>query len=222
MDVKSVIFDFDGTIANSFAATLRIANALAPTFGYRPAGLEEVEVMRGWTYRQIAAELGVPWHKIPIIAARIRKELSANIAQLETFDGLPSVLTELHTRGFGLGILTSNSKANVERFLAARGLKQFQFVSTSASVWGKKRRLEALLRSHRLHAGEVAYVGDEVRDIEATKPLAIRMIAVGWGYAAPAALAAHSPDHLINDPSELLDILAQRNASISASPVSGI
>jgi phosphoglycolate phosphatase-like HAD superfamily hydrolase len=219
MDVKAVIFDFDGTIANSFAATLRIANALAPTFGYRPAAPEEVEVLRGWSYKKVASELGVPWHKIPLIAARIRKELSENVAQLETFEGLPSVLTELRERGFGLGILTSNSKANVERFLAAHGLKQFQFVSTSANVWGKRRRLEALLRSHQLSAGEVAYVGDEVRDIEATKPLAIRMVAVGWGYAARETLAAHGPDHLISSPGELLDIFANRNPAAEALPV---
>jgi phosphoglycolate phosphatase-like HAD superfamily hydrolase len=221
MDVKSVIFDFDGTIANSFAATLRIANALAPTFGYRPAAPEEVEVLRGWSYRQVAAELGVPWHKIPLIAARIRKELSTSVAQLETFDGLPNVLTELRARGFGLGILTSNSKANVERFLAAHELKQFEFVSTSASVWGKKRRLEALLRSHRLAAHEVAYVGDEVRDIEATKPLAIRMVAVGWGYARRETLAAHGPDHLISYPVELLEIFARKSEAAAAIPVSG-
>lgn len=219
--MKAVIFDFDGTIANSFAATLRIANALAPTFGYRPAAPEEVEVLRGWTYKQVAAELGVPWHKIPLIAARIRKELSASVAQLETFEGLPHVLTELRERGFELGILTSNSKSNVERFLAAHGLKQFRFVSTSASVWGKRRRLESLLHSYRLSARDVAYVGDEVRDIEATKPLAIRMVAVGWGYAAREQLAAHGPDHLISYPNELLDIFARGAAAAAPIPLSG-
>ena len=212
MHIKSVIFDFDGTIANSFDATLRIANGLAPVFGYRPARPEEIEALRSWSYRRLASELGVSWHKIPLIAARVRKELSENVAQLETFDGLPSVLTELRARGFGLGILTSNSRANVERFLSARGLSQFDFVSTSSSVWGKQRRLKALLRSRRLQASEVAYVGDEVRDIEATKPLDIRMVAVGWGYSAAEHLAAHRPHHLISRPAELLEIFVQPSA----------
>jgi phosphoglycolate phosphatase len=206
MSVKSVIFDFDGTIANSFDATLRIANALAPTFGYRPAAPEEVESLRHSSYRHVAAELGVQWHKIPLIAARIRKELSDRVAEMETFEGMPGVLSELRARGFNLGILTSNSKSNVERFLAARGLEQFDFISTSASVWGKERRLRALLRSQGLSAREVAYVGDEPRDIEATKPLDICMVAVSWGYAGLQALARHSPDHLIDNPRELLDI----------------
>ncbi len=212
MTIRSLIFDFDGTVADSFDATVRIANALGPVFGYRPAQPDEVEVLRTWSYSRVASELGVSWHKIPLIAARIRKELSENVAHLETFPGLPTVLGELRARGFGLGILTSNSKSNVERFLAARGLDQFDFVSTSSSVWGKQRRLKALLRSHKLRADEVAYVGDEVRDIEATRPLDICMVAVGWGYSAVDHLAEHRPQHLITKPAELLDIFVKRNA----------
>jgi phosphoglycolate phosphatase len=105
-----------------------------------------------------------------------------------------------------LGILTSNDRANVERFLAARDLQHFDFISTSASVWGKARRLTSLLRSRGLGVDEVAYVGDEVRDIEATKPLGIRIIAVAWDYTASSLLTAHEPDYLAAAPSELLDI----------------
>ena len=213
MTVKALIFDFDGTIANSFEATIGIANALAPVFGYRPAKPEEIEQLRSWSYRRVATEFGVAWHKIPLIAARIRKELSKNISKVETFEGLPSVLGELRARGFALGILTSNSRANVDRFLDARDMsQQFDFVSTSSSVWGKQRRLKSLLRSQGLRATDVAYVGDEVRDIDASKPLGICAVAVGWGYSAPEHLSAHHPNHLVRRPSELLEIFAQPNA----------
>jgi phosphoglycolate phosphatase len=207
MTLSTVIFDFDGTVANSFEATLRIANALAPEFGYRPAQLDEIEALRAASYRSVASQLGVAWHKIPLIAGRIRKELSRTIADMDTFEGLPQVLSQLRERGLQLGILTSNARPNVERFLAARGLDQFDFISTSASVWGKQRRLKALMRSRQLTAREVAYVGDEVRDIAATKPLNVCMIAVAWGYTAHGQLAAHEPDHLIGAPAQLLDIL---------------
>lgn len=209
MTVRALIFDFDGTIANSFDVTIGIANALAPVFGYRAAKPEELEELRRWSYRRVATELGVSWHKIPVIAARIRRELAASVASLETFDGLAPVLTELRARGFSLGILTSNSRPNVERFLEARDLsRQFDFVSTSSSVWGKQRRLKALLRSHGLQPSEVAYVGDEVRDIDASKPLGICMVAVGWGYSAPEHLADHDPNYLVTRPAELLDIFS--------------
>jgi HAD superfamily hydrolase (TIGR01549 family) len=206
MTLSTLIFDFDGTLANSFDATLRVANALAPEFGYRPAEPHEVEALRSASYRSVAAQLGVAWHKIPLIATRIRKEVASMVSELDTFDGMPEVLAELRRRGLQLGILTSNDVRNVERFLAARSLNYFDFVTSSSSVWGKERRLKSLLRSHRLEANQVAYVGDEVRDIEATKPLGIRMIAVSWGYTSKAFLAEHAPDYLIDLPVELLKI----------------
>lgn len=206
MTLSTLIFDFDGTLANSFDATLRVANALAPEFGYRPAEAHEIEALRSASYRSVAAHLGVAWHKIPMIATRIRKELAGMVSEMATFEGMPEVLAELRRRGLQLGILTSNDVRNVERFLAARGLTHFDFVTSSSSVWGKERRLKALLRRHRLTASQVAYVGDEIRDIEATKPLGIRMIAVGWGYTAKAFLAEHAPDFVVDTPFDLLKI----------------
>jgi phosphoglycolate phosphatase len=207
MTLQTVIFDFDGTIANSFEVALKIANTIAPEYGYRPARSDEVEALRRASYRDVASQLGVAWHKIPLIAARVRRELSRSLEQMQTFEGLPGVLSELRGRGLRLGILTSNAKSNVERFLTLRGLPHFDFISTSSSVWGKERRLKALLRAHGLASSQVAYVGDEVRDIEATKPLDICMIAVAWGYTAPALLSAHTPDYLIDSPGELLSLL---------------
>jgi phosphoglycolate phosphatase len=206
MALNTLIFDFDGTLADSFDATLRVANALAPEFGYRPAQPHEIEGLRASSYRNIAAQLRIPWHKIPRIARRIRKELSCSVAEMKTFEGLPGVLLELRQRRIRLGILTSNDRDNVERFLIARDLMHFDFISSSASVWGKRRRLAALLRRRGLKAAEVAYVGDEVRDIEATKPLQVCMVAVAWGYTSMAHLASHAPDHLVLKPIELLDI----------------
>jgi HAD superfamily hydrolase (TIGR01549 family) len=206
MTLRTLIFDFDGTLANSFDETLRVANELAPEFGYRPAEPHEIEGLRGASYRSIAAQLGIAWHKIPLIATRVRKEVASKVSDMATFDGLPQVLLELRRRGLQLGVLTSNDVRNVERFFAARGLTCFDFITTSSSLWGKERRLKALLRSRRLGAHEVAYVGDEVRDIEATKPLGVRMIAVSWGYTSKAFLAQHSPDFIVDTPTDLLEI----------------
>jgi phosphoglycolate phosphatase len=206
MTLDTLIFDFDGTLANSFDAALRVATSLAPEFGYRPAQPHEIEAFRGGSYRGIAAELGVAWHKIPLIATRIRKELRDLVSSMPTYEGLPDVLAELHRRGVKLGILTSNERSNVELFLAARGLDYFDFITESASLWGKERRLRSLLRSRSLDREHVAYVGDEVRDIEATKPLGICMIAVGWGFTTQSRLAAFKPDHLLSSPEELLTI----------------
>jgi phosphoglycolate phosphatase len=211
MDFKAVIFDFDGTIADSLHAALRIGNRLAPEYGYRPVQAGEIEALRRLPYRKVAAHIGLAWHKIPRVATRIRSELSSRLEEVQPIAGLPGVLSELRARGFRLGILSSNSRSNVQRFLDAHGLDDFEFISTASSVWGKQRRLRAVLKSRGLAASDVVYVGDEVRDIEATKALGVRVIAVTWGYTAREHLAAHGPDHLVDRPDELLQILRGNN-----------
>lgn len=204
---KAVIFDFDGTIADSFQATLRIGNQLAAEYAFRPVHEHDIERLRGSSYREIAAHIGIPWHRIPRVAMRIHREMSAQVSQLQPIAGLPAVLSELRNRGFTLGILTSNSRANVQQFLEAHALGGFDFIGAAVNLWGKQRSLKALLRARKLAHEDVVYVGDEVRDIEATRALTVPMIAVGWGFTTSAYLAAHRPDHLIERPEELLEIL---------------
>lgn len=211
MALKTILFDFDGTLVDTFAAALEAANRVAPEFGFRPISPDEVDTLRRWPYRKIAEHLNVAWHRLPAIATRIRREIAEQLDHLEPVDGLPEVLSVLRALGLELGILTSNDRKNVERFLKARGIEDFGFIDTSSSLWGKRHRLSAVLKRHKRTIDEVAYVGDEVRDIEATQALGIRMVAVTWGYTHKELLASHAPNHLIERPAELLEILSQLN-----------
>ena len=212
MPLKCIIFDFDGTLADSFATTLGILNSLAGEFGYRPAAPEEVQELRRLPYREIGQRLGVSMHKLPWIAARVRRELAQSMTGIRPFEGLPEVLDQLRGSGLSLGIMTSNSRRNVERFLAANQLDSFEFISTSTNVWGKRRALRRLLRRRGLAVEETVYVGDETRDIEATKALRMKVIAVSWGYTLAEQLSSEDPDHLIDHPAQLLDLVESLRA----------
>jgi phosphoglycolate phosphatase len=51
-----------------------------------------------------------------------------------------------------------------------------------------------VLRRAGVEAGRAIIIGDEIRDIEAARAANIACAAVTWGYAAPEALRAQSPD----------------------------
>jgi phosphoglycolate phosphatase-like HAD superfamily hydrolase len=63
------------------------------------------------------------------------------------------------------------------------------------------------MKINNLSSEEVIYVGDETRDIEASKKINIKVIAVSWGFNSGEVLAKHNPDFLIHKPSELIEVL---------------
>lgn len=204
---RTLVFDFDGTIADSFSTTLAIANRLARIYGYRPLSDEDANYLRGRSYREAAEHMGLSWHKLPLIAHHVRRDMRASAGQLQMFEGMLPVLDELR-RSYTLGILSSNSRENIESFTAAHGLKHFKFIHSASNIWGKARGIRALIRRHRLRQEEVVYVGDEVRDVEACQDVPVKVIAVGWGYTHPQRLSLSQPDRLIHHPDELPNAIA--------------
>ncbi len=208
--VKTIIFDFDGTIADSFAAIVQISNRLAAEFGYPEAGPEEVAQLKNLSSREIVRRSRVSPLKLPFLLRRLRGELRQEIGQLQPIAGMDTAIAHLYQQGYRLGIVTSNSKENVAAFLQAQALDHaFDFIGSGLALFGKGRILRRILKRYRLHPKEVLYVGDETRDIEAAHHTGIRVVAVGWGFNSTSALVAAQPDFLIQHPAELLNVVKE-------------
>lgn len=207
---RVVVFDFDGTIADTFDAALSILNRLSGEFGFRTLQPSEIETAREMTVRQLLKFLGIPMTMMPKIAHRGVKELHSRISEIKPFPAIPDVLRELHRRGFRLGIITSNSQENVAQFLQMHDLELFDFVCTSSRLFGKAREIRGVLKRFRWKSQQLFFVGDECRDIEASQKSSIPIAAVSWGFNTPTALAAMNPTHLIHEPAELLRLLDEK------------
>lgn len=205
--VKVIIFDFDGTIADSFETVLKISNQLALEFGYPTAEPEAIEQLKNMSSREIVRRSKIsPW-RMPFLLRRLRQELNQEMGQLDLIPGMKAALLGLQQRGDRLGIVTSNSQENVNEFLANQELEAvFDFVCSGWTLFGKGRVIQRVLRQHQLNSADVWYVGDETRDIEAARKIGIKIIAVTWGFNSPQALAAEHPDFLIQHPSQLLQV----------------
>ncbi len=207
-----MIFDFDGTIGDTFRQGLEILNAMAPEFGYRPLIGDDVEKARGMTTRQVMKFLGIPSRRLPKVASRGIRELRARINEVVPLAGMPEILRALHARGVKLGIVTSNSEENVRVFLGNHDLEIFDFVRSSSRLLGKAREIRATMKAEKFGADEVLFVGDETRDVEACRRARIRCAAVTWGYNSRASLAAQEPYCVLETPEELLSFAAPNAA----------
>lgn len=203
-----VIFDFDGTIADSFETVLKITNRLAIDFGLKPVSPEEVPRLQNLSSREIVKESKISFFKLALLLRRLQKELNGEIGQLMPIPGIKEALICLKQQGHDLGIVTSNSRANVTAFLENHGIKElFSFIQSGSSLFGKGQVINRILKRHRLDPYNVIYVGDETRDIEAAKKIRIKVIAVSWGFNSGQALIAARPDFLVQQPDELMQVI---------------
>jgi len=202
-----VIFDFDGTIANTLDSIIDIMNNLSDEFGFRKIHDEDVEYLRGKRPREILKHLGISLFKLPFVIRKTRREINSHIALLSPSIDLLPTLKLLKENGCQVGIVTTNIEENVKKFLHANNLDLFDFFYTAKKVFGKDRTISKIIKDMKLEKSKVYFVGDEVRDIEAGKKVGIKTIAVSWGYNTKDALDKEHPDHLIDSPLELENIV---------------
>ncbi|WP_293331937.1 HAD-IA family hydrolase [Microcoleus sp. CAWBG58] len=205
---KVIIFDFDGTLADTIDILLNITNRLSVEFGFKSATKDELAQLSNLTSWQILRYSGISLFKFPLLIRKLKAELHSEMPNIELFAGIKEVLLELKNLGFQLGIITSNSQENVLALLEINGLQNtFSFIY-SGSTFGKHKVINKWLKKEHINPEEVVYVGDEIRDIDAARKTGIKVISVSWGFNSQEVLAAHNPDFLIERPQELLDIMS--------------
>lgn len=191
---RLVIFDFDGTLADSFPWFAGVLSAVAARWRIRPVGPEEIELLRQAGHREILRHLQVPGWKAPLVARDLRRRMTADIHHIRPFADVDALLRALHGAGIELAIATSNSADNVRAVLGPQALRRFRHLETGVAIHGKGARLRRLLRRTGVPAAAAVYIGDELRDIEAARAAGVTAAAVTWGYNRAEALRRAGPD----------------------------
>lgn len=200
---KVFVFDFDGTICDSFETALRIINNESEVFHYRKIQPSEYAEMRNLTAQEILKSVGISTLKLPFVVRKVRKEINKEIDSLHPFQGIKEALLHLKSKGYAMGILTSNSEENVLQFVKKNGLELFDFIYSGSSIFGKDKVISKLLKDLEISPSNAVYIGDEIRDVEAAKAVGIPIIAVSWGFNSRSALEVHRPNYLIDSAFDL-------------------
>jgi len=149
--VKVIIFDFDGTIADTFDAVVEITNDLAEKLDYQPVCLDEVKRLRHLNSREIIQQSRVSMLKLPFLLNQVRAELESRVHSLTPIAGIQESLIILKYQGYRLGIVTSNSQQNVVTFLRNYNLNElFDFVYSGSALFGKSRIMTRLLAKQNI------------------------------------------------------------------------
>jgi phosphoglycolate phosphatase-like HAD superfamily hydrolase len=206
--VGLIIFDFDGTIADSLEIFIETTNRLSKEFGCQRNSPDQVDYFRMLNLRVMIQQIGIPSWKLPFFLRRFYQEFSHLVVDLRLVDGMQETLLELKQQNHRLGIVTSNSRQNVEKFLHLQNLNYlFEFIYAGQLLSGKTRSLQKLVKLNR--ATPLLFVGDETSDVQAAKQAKITSVAVSWGFNHREALVAATPDFLIDHPEQLIGAIAQ-------------
>ncbi len=207
MKYSSLIFDFDGTIADTLTQAAEVYNVLAEEHGYKVVKPEEIPALRHCNLKMLTKELGVSKFRLPFLLNKGRKIFKERVDQLSLIDGMLETLHELRKNTDNFGILTSNSTENVELFLNNYGIRDlFTFISSTSKLTGKSKHLNSISRTFSIKKGDMLYIGDEIRDVKASHKSGISVAAVTWGFNSKESLEIEGPTYLIEHPKELLEV----------------
>lgn len=206
---KFIVFDFDGTIADSRSLFIELYNEIAFKNNYLPLNEDNLDEIRSLSISERCKILGVPMYKIPFLASTIIRRYKASIPELEFNEGMKELLLSLTDNRIKFAVLSSNSKTNIEQFFRQNKVR-CKRIYGSRSLFGKHHLINKFLKEKDVKPSEILYVGDELRDIIACRKSGVDAAWVSWGYDNEKALENNKPDYLIDSPAQILSLVLHK------------
>lgn len=206
MNVEMIIFDLDGTLWETEKITYKTANAVAKKYNLeKEITLDTIRKTMGCTFTEAA------YNYIPELEKEERERifseiLSINCKILEEFGGnvydrLEETLKTLKNE-YKLAIVSNCGAGYIESFLNSSKLTNY-FVDYMAAAKYKVSKADAIRKVMTRNAiNDAIYVGDTIKDYEASKGANIEFVQAKYGFGDDL-----NTEYSIQDISELPDII---------------
>src|SRR5262249_27214455 len=194
MKYRLAIFDFDGTLADSFPFFIRVFNQLAEQYGFNGIEPDFAPTYRSYDARQIMERVGMPAWKLPLVAKSFISLMRQNASSIPLFEHTDEMLLHLANNGVTLAIVSSNSYDNVSQILGPANKRLISQFECGMSIFGKSIRIRKVLKKTGVPSSEAIYIGDQVTDLEGARKEKVAFGAVSWGYGTIESLREHFPE----------------------------
>lgn len=201
---KLIVFDFDGTIANSLPVIYEAGGEVIESYTGKRIAPREIERLKENGIKSSLKKLDVPFYKFPIMLLKIQVEIYKRIDEVNLFPKIEKTAYDLNKK-YKLGIFTNNRKKTVDKFLKKNKLDIFEFVKDNPFLRDKSKKLS------RMPDNALAYVGDQAEDIEAAKKANLLAVGVSWGLDSKGRLKRSGADFIAEEPEELVEFFRKNN-----------
>lgn len=208
--IKAIIFDFDGTLADSLKLVFEVEEELADEFGFKK--IKYSRRVRDTTLLHLFKEkISIPKIKLPLFFFRMRYYLTQDMNKVRLFEKMKPVLKDL-SEDYELYILTSNLSKDpvnsIGKVLRREKIYFMKKIYPASFFRGKREALRKLLHENGLKTNEVLYIGDEIGDVRVCNEVGIKILAVSWGYHSKEFLKKNGAHYIIDKPSEILNMVS--------------
>lgn len=201
---KTLIFDFDGTLADSADLMVECANLLAKKYKY-PV-IEDPDQHKDKSAQYVLNDLlQISWYRVPFYIRDMKHLFKNKLHHVDIFEGIPAALDAL-SKKYRLGLLSSNKEETIHGILKKFSIDHFDFISGDSSLFGKHKEIKKVMKKYKLSLKDTLYIGDELRDIDATRKIGMKIGVVAWGLNSKNTLAAKTPDYLFETPEDLANL----------------
>jgi len=209
--IKAVLFDFDGTLADTNPLIIRTFEEIFATLlPERAFTQDEILACIGPTLQQ-TGEKYFPDNPNGFVAAYQELNMKYHDEMIEVYPGIDKMLEALAERGLRLAIVSSKKRNAVIRGLTQTGLLHFfDYIVAGDDVTNPKPHSEPIglvLDHYGLAPRDCLMVGDNSHDIDGAAAAGVKSIAVGWAYKGEDYLRQFSPDYLVRGAMEIVEIV---------------
>ena len=214
--IRAVLFDLDGTLIDSAPDLAGAANDMRVARGLLPHPLVHFRPMVGSGARGMvgrAFDVAPPDPQFAALRDEFLQRYEARMTQeTHIFPEMLPLLEALGVHTLPWGIVTNKATRFAEPLVRALGLNgRAATLVCGDTTPHAKPHPEPLLeaaRRLRVDATSCAYVGDDLRDVQAGKAAGMTTIAVAWGYLGLGeSIDAWGADHIVQTPHQLLQLL---------------
>jgi len=211
---RAVLFDLDGTLADTAPDLAGAVNLLRTARGLAPTDYALLRPVASAGARGlIGAAFGITPQDDEYAALRDRflENYANNIAvHSHLFDGVPALLEGLEKADIVWGIVTNKVMYLTEKLVPQIGLAHAACIVCGDTTPHPKPHPAPLIEAaHRIGIApeQCWYVGDDLRDIQAGHAAGMFTVAAGWGYCGETPAVAWGADLTIDSPAQLLDAI---------------
>ncbi len=168
------LFDFDGTLFDSRESLLPVWRYAFGKVEIQGVGEEQCEEFSHHPLKYAADETGVKDFDLFYDAIKEGLELEETIKATKMFPDTVSVIATLFSRGFPLGIVSSNVSTHIERVLDDKKVRNYFSTLSCSDLYSKPKPnpepcLYALQRMGLASSKSICIVGDSLQDVECGK-----------------------------------------------------